>query len=69
MLNKVPLLIIILVIVFIITSLLSFITMEKIVTPEKIETQKTKISTGSGIVKIDIVSLEKEMIADETNIK
>jgi len=69
MLDKIPLLIVILVIVFIITSLLSFITMEKVITPKKIETQKPKTSTESSIVKINIVSPEKEVIADETNIK
>lgn len=69
MVDKMPLLIVILIVVFIITSLMTFITMEKVVIPEKIETQKTKTSTESGIVKIDIVSPEKEVIADETNIK
>lgn len=62
MLNKLPILLIILVIIFLITSLFSFIMMEKVVTPERVEVKKPQTSTAAGIVQVSIANpgYEKE---------
>ena len=69
MLNKLPLLIIVLIIIFLITSLITFITMEKVVTPEKKEIQQPQGSTAGAVVKISIVNQEKEAVDSGTDIK
>lgn len=68
MLSKVPLLIVVVVIIFLITSLMTYITMEKVVAQEKIEVEKTQ-SSAAGIVQISIVHPEKEAVNSGANIK
>lgn len=69
MLNKLPLLVTVLVIIFVISSLITYITLEKVVTPEKIETQNAPSPTASGVVKISIVNPEKEEVESGKDIK
>lgn len=64
MLNKVPLLIIILVIVFIITSLLSFITMEKVITPQKAEVQK-QAAAANVLISIRAPETEESSVTED----
>ncbi len=69
MLNKIPLLIMVLIIIFLITSLMTFIAMEKVVTTERVE-EKPEGQMTAGIVKISIINPdhEKEGINNEGNI-
>ena len=69
MVDKTPLLVIILVVVFLITSLMTFIAMDNVIAPEKVEVQKQPSSAAGGIVKIDIVQPEKEGVNNEANIQ
>lgn len=67
--NRLPLVIMIIIIIFLITSLLSFITMEKVVSPEKVEVKESQSSTVGGVVKISIVYPEKEVVDNEGDIE
>ena len=70
MINKIPIAVIILVIIFLITALVTFVGMEKVVSPDGTAAQ-APTSTAAGIVKISIVNQnnEKEGNEGEGNIK
>jgi len=62
MLNKLPLLIIVLVIAFIFTSLMTFIAMDKVITPQKVEVQKQ--AAANVLISIKAPETEESLITE-----